>query len=309
MRYRTLLNILIIVSILVVRSLIAQSTLITRKHYYNVNGIKLFCESIGDGSPVIVIHGGPGLDHTYLLPQMLELAKHYKLIFYDQRGSGKSTGKIDSNSITIANFVSDLEGLRKALHLDRINILAHSWGTLLAMHYAIAYPNKVKKMILVSSMGATSNFLAAFAHNREIRRTRKDSIALVRIALSKGFAKRAPPVMENYARIFFRSYFHNQSLAQNLNITFNSETAKNLLPILILLSKQFASYNLTYQLRKIKFPVLIIHGDDDPIPLKYAEELHSIIKGSELVVMKNCGHFPFIENTGQFTRACETFLK
>ena len=278
------------------------------EHYYNVNGIKLYCETIGRGSPIMILHGGPGLDHTYLLPQFQRLAQHHKLIFYDQRGSGKSGGKVDSISITIENFISDLESLRKAQHIQKMNLLGHSWGTLLALYYSINYPKHVKSIILSNSMGPTSEFLSPFIKNREGRRTTQDSAALVQIMTSDGFAKRDTVVMNNFARVFFRSYFYNQSLADSLTLTFNKTTAVNLLTIFNLFGKLLSNYDISGKLKNLSFPMLIIHGDYDPIPMIYAEELNSILIGSKLVILKNCGHFSFVEAPDQFFNECESFL-
>jgi proline iminopeptidase len=286
----------------------AQKTKIIGEHYYNVNGIRIYSEIIGHGAPIIILHGGPGLDHTYLLPQFQELSKYHKLIFYDQRGSGKSGGKVDSLSITIDNFISDLEGLRKALHIQKMNLFGHSWGTLLGMYYACRYPEHVKSIILANTMGATSEFLLPFITNRESRRTSKDSAAILQIMSSNEFIKRDPAVMDKFARIFFRSYFLNQSLADSLTLSFNNTTAQNLLTIFNLFGKFLSNYNIREKLKKLNCPVLIIHGDYDPIPLKYAAELNSIIKGSKFVVLKNCGHFSFVEAPETLFTECESFL-
>jgi proline iminopeptidase len=275
----------------------------------SVNGAQLYYEIYGKGEPIVILHGGPGLDHTYLLPQMLRLADHYKLIFYDQRGSGRSTGTVDSTSITVDNFVNDLEQVRKALHLEQITLLGHSWGGLLAMEYAFRFPNRVRRMILASSVGSTSEWEIPFDRNRAARRTSQDSASLVKIMASDAFAKRAPPTMEDFARTFFRSYFYNQSLADRLSLTFSTETAHSVLTILALMGKQIARYDIRDQLAKLTCPVLILHGDADPIPLQSAEEIHTAFKNSKLIILKNSGHFPYIEAPEQFFTACEEFLR
>ncbi len=113
----------------------------TEKGYKIINGVSLYYETIGDGTPIVVVHGGPGLDHSYLLPQMGELAKGYKLIFYDQRAMGKSSADFDTNLMTMNSFVEDLEGIRKAFGLEKMNLMGHSWGGLVSMFYAIRYPD------------------------------------------------------------------------------------------------------------------------------------------------------------------------
>ena len=302
---KTMLKILI--SFMFIAPLLAHGKIMGK--YYHINGVTIYTETIGNGEPIVILHGGPGLDHTYFLPQLEELAKHFQLIFYDQRGSGKSTGIIDSASINTNNFVEDLEGLRKKLNLSQMNLLGHSWGSFLAINYALKYPRRIKKLILVSSFGVSSKFLNEFVKNREARRTKDDSLALKKIMSSDGFAKRAPPTMNQFARLFFKSYFYDQSKSNRLTISFNKRTAANIFPIFSFLGKEFSNYDLTTQLKEITCPVLIINGLNDPIPIKYAKELNNTIQNSKLVIIKNCGHFPFIEAKKEFTDACINFLK
>ena len=77
---------------------------------------------IGEGIPIVIVHGGPGMDHSYLLPQMGKLAKSYKLIFYDQRAMGKSSADFDTSAMTMNSLVEDLEGIRKAFGIEKMNL-------------------------------------------------------------------------------------------------------------------------------------------------------------------------------------------
>ncbi len=120
--------------------------------FTQINGTQLFYKIIGKGTPIVILHGGPGLDHSYLLPQMAELAKTHKLIFFDQRASGKSSVDSDTNSTTMKNLVEDVEGIRKAFKLGKMNLMGHSWGGLLAMFYAIRFPNNITTQSLESGL-------------------------------------------------------------------------------------------------------------------------------------------------------------
>src|SRR5439155_7023995 len=121
-----------------------------------VNGVELYYRAIGSGDTIIVLHGGPGLDHTELLPQYEELAKDFRLLFYDQRACGKSTGSFDEKSLNVDTYVNDLDGIRTASGITKANILGFSWGGLLAMFYTIKHPDAVDKLILVDSGAASS---------------------------------------------------------------------------------------------------------------------------------------------------------
>ena len=305
---RLRVNYLFLLFILIPTISLAGKQYNKNERYFNVNGVNLYCMTIGHGSPIIVLHGGPGLDHTYLLPQLKELAKNHKLIFYDQRGSGKSSGAIDSESININNFVSDLEGLRKALEIKKMNLLGHSWGGLLAMYYAINYPEHVKSLMLLNSVGYSSEFFSPFNQNVVRRRTPEDSIGIAKIMTSDEFKNADIGTMNIFFKIFFKSYFYNQSLDSELTIDFNKRTAENIFPIYNLFGKLLANFDIKEKLKILNCPVLIVHGDYDPIPLKCAEELNADIKNSKLVVLKNCGHFSYIEAPRRLFKVCNEFL-
>ena len=124
--------------------------------------IQLFCRKMGSGKPLVILHGGPGMTQDYLLPQMSQLAENSLIIFYDQRGCGQSYSPINEQSINMETYVEDLDQIRRELQVDKISILGHNWGGFLAMHYAIAHPKAVDKLILSNSMPASSEDMALF---------------------------------------------------------------------------------------------------------------------------------------------------
>lgn len=111
---------------------------------------ELFVYEIGKGEPVVVLHGGPGADLTYLLPVSAGLQERFRFVFYDQRGSLRS--RVPPDSITMAKHVADLEALRVALGVERIHLLSHSAGTLLAFEYLKAHPQHVGRMVLAGAL-------------------------------------------------------------------------------------------------------------------------------------------------------------
>lgn len=111
---------------------------------------ELFVYEVGTGEPVVVLHGGPGADFTDLLPVARGLEKKFRFVFYDQRGSLRSPVVLDS--ISMANHVDDLETLREALGAQRIRILSHSAGTLLAFEYLRVHPDRVRELVLVGAL-------------------------------------------------------------------------------------------------------------------------------------------------------------
>lgn len=120
------------------------------------NNSDVYYKTIGEGEPLLIIHGGPVLDHSYFLPHLEPLAKDCQLIFYDQRACGRSSVAIDSASMNLDGFVEDIEYIRRSLNLEKINVLGHSWGGLIAMKYGIAHDDKLDRMILSSPMAPST---------------------------------------------------------------------------------------------------------------------------------------------------------
>ncbi len=115
----------------------AQSQPTAREGLIPVENAGLYVREIGQGPPVVILHGGLDFDHNYLLPELDRLAGSFRLIYYDQRGRGKSAGDVQPGEVSIASEIEDLEGLRQYFRLESVVVLGHSWGGLLAMEYAI----------------------------------------------------------------------------------------------------------------------------------------------------------------------------
>ncbi|MDX1671423.1 MAG: alpha/beta fold hydrolase, partial [Balneolaceae bacterium] len=147
--------------------------------FITVNDTDLYYKRMGSGPPVIVVHGGPLLDHGYLVDPLKPLAGDYELVFYDQRLSGRSSADSDSTYNRLDTFVEDIEELRATLELGRVHLIAHSWGGLLAMKYALHYPGNLRKLILLNSMPASTELWNREEMMLAERMTRSDSLARV----------------------------------------------------------------------------------------------------------------------------------
>lgn len=122
-----------------------------RESYVPVQGSQLYVREIGIGSPLVVLHGGPDFNHTYLLPELDDLASAFRLIYYDQRGRGRSSAAVSPDDVTIESELDDLDRLRAHFGLTELSLLGHSWGSLLAMAYANRHPDHVSQLILMNS--------------------------------------------------------------------------------------------------------------------------------------------------------------
>lgn len=277
--------------------------------YIEVNGASLFCKTMGRGSPLIVLHGGPGFSHDHLLP-LSKLARDNFLIFYDQRGGGKSTGEITPETINLGTFIDDLDAIRKAYKLDKIAILGHSWGGLLAMHYAIAHPEHVEKVILSNSCPATAEGYAAFLQEYQ-KRLAPYQDELKKLENSQAFASGDLSAISEYCRIIFKTYFYDPDKIDQMNLNMTSQAAMNLFKIFAILQQNvlLKPYDITHDLKLLHIPALIIHGDFDPIPVSCAENIHDSFENAEYILIKNCGHFPFVEQPEAFFAPVRDFLE
>ena len=144
--------------------------------FAKINGTEIYFNRMGQGEPIIVVHGGPVLDHGDLMPFFGPLENNYELIYYDQRLSGRSSADVDSADITIDHFIDDIEELRTRLGLEDVHLMAHSWGGLLAMKYALKYPENLKSMILLNSMPANTELWQEESRIIAQTVTREDSL-------------------------------------------------------------------------------------------------------------------------------------
>src|SRR6202045_5053061 len=115
----------------------------------------IYYMQIGIGKPLVILDGGPGASHEYLLPHLLPLARRNRLIFIDERGSGRSQKLEDPSGYTVENMVEDVEAVRIALHLGKITLLGHSYGGALAQAYALKHQKNLTHLILASTWSST----------------------------------------------------------------------------------------------------------------------------------------------------------
>ncbi len=281
-----------------------------KEGFVKVKNGSLYYQIVGKGDPVIVIHGGPGFDQGYLLPGMATLAKNHQVVFYDQCGSGRSTiSIIDEQHVSNEQFVEDLESLRKALGHSKITLVGHSTGGMLAMRYAIKYAVSVKKIVLLNTLPATTAGIHDFVEEVE-RRIAPSAAEIETLQKSQAFLDNNPQTIAKFYSLFFQYYFHNPADLEKLNMRLEPQGIVTGMQVARILEKSiFTKFvDLTDELRKLKIPTLIIHGESDALPISTAQEIAEAIKGSQLVVLKQCGHFPYIEKPKEWLEIVEGFL-
>jgi proline iminopeptidase len=272
----------------------------------DVNGASFYYRTVGKGEPVLVLHGGPGMEHDYLLPGLPRISAGHRFIFFDQRSCGRTQGAFDSSRMTIPGFVEDIEAIRKSMRLGRMNLMGHSWGGLLALFYAVEHPDHLKSLILISPAGASYEYQDAFVKNLAARRTAEDSAELERLSSIPGSDK-TPSLVEQWYKVYFRAYFHDAALTDSLEVKVSEKSLE--INAHSLLFRGLERYDIHDRLDAVDVPCLIVHGRQDPLPAQCSERIHEHLPESELVLIDRCGHFPYVERPDTLAAVFGGFMK
>jgi proline iminopeptidase len=259
-----------------------------------------------DTPKLLVLHGGPGADHLYLLPQMLHLGEKHDLLFYDQRGGGKS--KADARiPITWETHVEDLGAVVEEFALDPLSIVGYSWGAMLALLYTIEqrgnpHLRAPDRMALINPAPLTREYRRQF-EAEFARRQQAPDIARMRDELAaSGLRQKDPEAHRQRAfELGVAGYFADP------------RNAKDLTPFRVVgrvqqsVWESLGDFNLIRDLKGIKTPSIVIAGRDDPIPLASSSEAASALE-TNLVVLDECGHVPYVEQPERLFEALDPFL-
>ncbi len=282
-----------------------QSDYDIQEAYLNSGGVKLFYKTLGSGSPLLLVHNSPGFDHVYMQPYSY-LGYMHKLIFFDQRGSGKSSCEINPKLINIRSMIDDIENLRAELKLEKINICGHSWGAYLALNYVIKYPESVNSLLLYSPFSSIE-FFEQFYENIYSRISADDARSLFEIEKSPEFKNNERRTYRRYMRLLLKSYFFSNSKTKKINLHFQENTIRNRHLISKILLKEINSGDITEKLKSISAPALILCGDSDPMPFESSYKVYRYLKNSKITVLKNTGFYPFIEKPNYTFRMTASF--
>lgn len=275
-----------------------------------VDGAQIWYQSMGSGTPVVAVHGGPGLDHSYLLPGLLPLSRTHRLIVYDQRGLGSSPTVLDSTSITMTRFLDDIDAIRRQVAgVEKVTLLAHSWGVIPAMLYAMRWPERVEKLILMSPVEPGQRFSEETTAAQEARRSPEDAALVDSIAASTAFREGDPPAVNRLFFHVFRGTFADPSVADSLfRPSFSERTARQGRVVASILMTPIAGLDFWDRLSSLRMPVLILHGEEDPIPVQMVRELADAFHDARLVPIAGAGHFPYIEKPDETFASIREFL-
>lgn len=260
-------------------------------------------------SPLLVLHGGPGAHHDYLLPQMLELARDHELVLYDQRGGGQSKTD-DRTPITWRTNVEDLDRVIGELGLGSPTIVGYSWGGLLAMLFAIEAAahrthHHPSRLILIDPAPVNAAYRRAFESEFSRRQTGASVTALRAELAASDLRERDPEAYrQRNFELSVAGYFADPSASHNLTpfrVTGRVQQS---------VWDSLGGFDLLApgELDSVHLPALVVHGRQDPIPIESSEAAAHAL-GAQFVPIDRCGHVPYVEQPDALFSAIRSFLR
>jgi proline-specific peptidase len=291
-----------------------SSTLLERRDgFVDACGAIVYYESIGQGRPLMVLHGGPGVPHGYFLPYLLPLAKHHRLIFMDERGSGRSQRLADFKQYTLDAMACDADAVRRALGLKTVDVMGHSFGGILAQAYAIKYPSTIRRLILASTGSSAARVNADFKLIKEsldpVLRARIEALELKGILGEDGaqlpeYRKLADEAESSYEYVVRPPPWddHGESFGWDaLSEMWGSRSDFHI-------DGSLARFDFVPSLHDLQMATLIILGDHDLISVATAEETHAALRSSKVTVLARSGHMTFVDQIDAFLNDVSAFL-
>lgn len=282
-----------------------------------VDSTSLYVRAIGQGSPAIVLHGGPDFDHAYLLPELDRLADAFRLIYYDQRGRGRSAGNVQPEDVTLASELDDLDLVRKHFGLDAPVLLGHSWGTVLALEYAVRHPSRVSHLILMNPAPPSAADLAVL-RTSYLERLGDEMNRQRVIMAGAGYQAGDPEAVTARYRIHFKAALTRpddyERLMSRMQAAFVRQGQEGIVKARAVEDRlmrdtwESPGYDLLPRLGGLRIPALVITGADDFIPVEVAERIAGALPEARLVTLARCGHFVYLECTDATRRAVDDFF-
>jgi proline iminopeptidase len=277
-------------------------------------GVQLFYRIAGTGGEtLVVLHGGPGFSMEYLAEVLMPLAQRHTLLFYDQRGTGRSSLVTGAAALDARRLVDDLQAVRRHFGLERLTLFGHSWGAGLAALYAQQFPQHVGRLIIVGGIPLRQTELARrFARVAEKRpadeRTR---------LLAARDAWRADPgnagACRAYYGLFYLPFYGDRAMASRSRGDLCWGTPAALRNKIENVDKytlaSLGDYDWRAPMRAVTAPTLVIHGTEDVIAVESAREWAATLPNSTLMLLAGVGHFPYVETPATFFAAVERFVR
>ncbi len=289
--------------------------------FVDAHGVMIYYMAVGRGAPLMIVHGGPGASHDYFLPHLLPLARHNRLIFIDERGSGKSQKLEDPRGYTVENMVEDVEAVRQGLGLGKMSLLGHSYGGVLAQAYALKYQNNLTHLILASTFSSTSQMNQVFVRMKQkmspelrakIDAMEKDGL------FGHGDDYRKNRYTDDYMIAAWGEgyfpYLYQNRPDPNYDPLQDGVMSWDLYREMwgsdgeFVIDGNLKSVEYTDRLPSIHIPTLMIAGDQDECDPSLSQEMHAKIAGSKIVILPKSGHMTFVDQPELFIQSVDAFL-
>ena len=295
-----------------------QRAALSRESRVPAGTASLYAREIGQGRPVVVLHGGPDFDHRYLLPDLDRWADAFRLIYYDQRGRGRSAEQVRAEDVSLASDVADIDRVMQHFKLPSATVLGHSWGTTLALEYALRHPDRVSHLVLMNPAPATASD-AILLRKFYLEKIGPDMEQQRAIMTSAAYQEGDPEAVAARYRIHFKPALARTSdyekLMAAMKQAFISQGKAGIVKAravedrLMADSWQLDGYDLLPKLRSLRIPTLIVFGDHDFIPVEISRHIADAIANARLVTLKDCGHFAYLECAADVRRAVDDFFQ
>jgi proline iminopeptidase len=299
------------------------SVLPIEEGFVDNGGVLIYFKTVGRGPPLVIVHGGPGASHDYLLPNVYALARSFRLVFIDERGSGRSPRLEDPSQYTVEKMADDVEAVRSALNLGKIALLGHSFGGVVVQAYAFKYQDHLSHLILGSTFASTRELNDALARMKQAmpaeKRARLEALEKAGL-FDKGEPWERRRYPEEYAKLAWGTgYFPNLYGARpDANYDPAPQNTSNSWELYRTMWGSHGEFvvdgNLTEvewvdRLTQIKIPTLILVGDHDESDPAMSREMATKIAGAKLVILPNSGHMTFVDQPDLFVKAITDFVR
>ena len=307
MSYRKLMGILAIVA---VTAFGCSNRLEPTEGSFEIPGGKIWYRIVGKGlgTPLIVIHGGPGIP-SYYLKSLGELGDDRPVVFYDQLGAGHSSMTSDTTLFTINRFRDELGLLIKHLGVKKVDLYGHSWGAILAAEYTLSNPAMVKSLILASPALDISRWMS---DADSLLRTLPDSTQEI-IRKNEAAGTYDSPEYQNAVTQFYQMYL-SRKLPWSADIDSSMMQMNPALygymegPSEFSITGTLKGYTIAPRLKEIKCPTLFIAGEHDEVLPQTLMYYKSMVPKSQFAFIRDAGHLAMIDNTPAYIESVREFL-
>jgi proline iminopeptidase len=283
------------------------------------DGARLFYKIIGRGrDTLIAIHGGPGMDLESIYGDFTALGAKHVVIFYDQRGGGKSELPADTTRLVASRQIQDLDELRQHFKLAKVTLVAHSYGPLLAASYALAHPDAVKRMVFFGPVPPyRGDFGARYgaALNARLDSTQRAAMRTASRAQNDSTSSEASArqACRDYWMLGLRPRLADPD--RTLKLVKSDLCATDIVGIRYgnrvgnrVIMGSFGDWDLRPKLKTLNTPLLVVHGEAETIPMDMVEAWATSMPHARLLKVPNAAHFTYAERPELVWPAVEKFL-